>query len=110
MLHLDPEVRRRVDKAVRRGERARSRAEARLVVSQARANLRTLPLLIGAALMLGILRLVWIIRRGPEVWDLLVLGVVAVLLAKVVLWDRPRLRRAERLNRPLLQHPEDQGN
>ena len=103
MMRLDPEVRRRVDRAARRGERATSPEEARLVVSVARANRKLLPLLIALPLALIGLRLVAIVYRGIEVYDVALFVVVALALVKFAVWDPPRLRRAELLNRELLE-------
>lgn len=102
MLHLPRDSRRRVDRAVRRGERAQSPEEAQLVLSVARANVKIVPLMIGLLLVLVALRIVAIAYRGMEWFDVALFILVAVALAKFALWDLPRFRRAERLNREVL--------
>lgn len=105
MLRLDPEVRRRVDRAVRRGARVESVEEARLAVSMARSSLKTVPLLIGLLVFLAGLRVVSVVHRGLEVFDVILFIVLVAALGKFAFWDLPRFRRAERLNRPLLDRP-----
>jgi hypothetical protein len=73
-----------------------------VAVSLARANMRLLPVLTALLGAVAALRLVWFLRSAFHVLDVVILIVVAVAIGKIWLWDRPRLLRAERLNREAL--------
>jgi lipopolysaccharide export LptBFGC system permease protein LptF len=104
-MSLDRETRRRIDRAVRWGEPVRDPSAARLAASLARQSRRTFPLMVVLFLMLAGLQAVWIARRGLALYNLIFLALLAGAFAYLVLVSGPRARRAERLNRDLLEGP-----
>jgi hypothetical protein len=96
--------RHRLSKIAGAGRVAEDPAEAALVAAVARRGLRGLPWLI--VLMLGLLGLqliTWVTTDDQLVrWlSVAIMVIVPASIAKVLLRDRPRLLRAERLNREL---------
>ena len=103
MWSLDTETRRRISGAVRRGERLASPEEAALGVAVARSSLKTITVLVALLAVLTALKVVQIaaaVSAGRDVLlDVAVLAVAVGAAVKFLAFDRPRLLRAERLNR-----------
>ncbi|HEX2031620.1 MAG TPA: hypothetical protein VHL78_09490 [Actinomycetota bacterium] len=103
MAELDPESRRRISRAVRRGERLESRREAALGAALARTNLKTIRVLVVVLVVLAALKAVQLasaVAAGRGILlDAIILGAAAAAGVKFLAVDRPRLLRAERLNR-----------
>ena len=103
MLNLAPDVRRRINRAVRSGERLQSPPEAALGAALARAHLKMIPVLVGLAVALIALKGVQIglrVAAGRSiVLDVVILVAAVGAAVKFLAFDRPRLLRAERLNR-----------
>ena len=99
---MDIVHRHRLSKIAGTGRVADDPAEAALVAAVARLRLRQLPWLIALFIGLFGLELAKVVTTDDQVTRWLAFGVMFVAvagIAKILLRDRPRLVRAERLNR-----------
>lgn len=101
---MDLADRHRLSKIAGAGRVADDPAEAALVAAAARNGLRHVPWIIVLLTGLFALQLITVVTSDDRVvrWlSLAVMVIVPASIAKVLLRDRPRLLRAERLNREM---------
>ncbi len=104
---MDRDMRKRIERAVRRGEAASNPQEARIAVELARSHLRLLPWVVGlmiASIVLGIVVIAFHVlaqRTDVVAWRSVGVAFAVVALALSIRW-RKKAREAEARNTALL--------